>query len=292
MTWPSIVRFAFRKLVEVLPEKQAIQLIYFRRFRSLPNLTHPRTFNEKIAWRKLYQRDPRLTLFSDKVAVKIEVEKLIGADHIIPNLWVGAKAEDIPFDCLEPPYVIKVNHGSQSNIFIRSREDVDQQMIVAHFREKMAEAHGYEAREWAYDNIPRKILIEPMIKTVSGEPPDDYKFLVYGGRARFIQVDRSRFAEHKETYFDTEWNKLPVSDGNPPLPQIDGDVPKPANLAEMMSIAEKIGAQFDFARVDLYNVSSHVLFGEVTFYPAAGTNPFNPPEWDLKFGEPWHITPY
>jgi hypothetical protein len=57
----------------------------------------------------------------------------------------------------------------------------------------------------------------------------------------------------------------------------------------MIEIAERIGAQFDFVRVDLYSAPQGILFGEVTFYPNAGLEPFTPQEWDTTFGEPWRL---
>ena len=41
----------------------------------------------------------------------------------------------------------------------------------------------------------------------------------------------------------------------------------------------------DFLRVDLYIHKSNVLFGEITFYDAAGYGKFNPPEYDIILGQ-------
>jgi hypothetical protein len=54
----------------------------------------------------------------------------------------------------------------------------------------------------------------------------------------------------------------------------------------MIDIAEKIGAQFDFVRVDLYSPPQGILFGEASFYPNSGLKAFVPEEWDYRFGEP------
>ena len=71
-----------------LPDYLAVNLLYFRYFKKLPNLKSPRTFNEKIAWRKLYQRNPAFSVFADKIAVKAEIAKLIGEQHVIkPYGW-------------------------------------------------------------------------------------------------------------------------------------------------------------------------------------------------------------
>ena len=36
--------------------------------------------------------------------------------------------------------------------------------------------------------------------------------------------------------------------------------------------------------VDLYNVNGKILFGEMTFFHWSGLMPFEPEEWDYKFG--------
>ena len=41
----------------------------------LPNILRPRTFNEKVIWRSLFDRRPILRQFSDKYAVRPFVEK-------------------------------------------------------------------------------------------------------------------------------------------------------------------------------------------------------------------------
>jgi len=39
--------------------------------------------------------------------------------------------------------------------------------------------------------------------------------------------------------------------------------------------------------VDFYEVDGRPLFGEMTFYPGSGLEPFDPPELDLAMGEYW-----
>ena len=39
---------------------------------------------------------------------------------------------------------------------------------------------------------------------------------------------------------------------------------KPANLAEMISVAEKLSEHFDFIRVDLYSGDDFIYVGELT----------------------------
>ncbi len=276
----------YHSIIDNLPDYAAVNLAYFRHFRRLPNLRHPRALSEKIAWRKLYQHNPLFPIFSDRVAVKAEIAKLIGAQHVIETFWVGGNPGDIPFDALKPPYVIKVNHSNGGHVFIRTAQDIKRDKIVASMREQLGLLYGYRDREWGYRGIPRMVMVERMIQLPGGDVPEDYKFFTYHGRVHFIQLDRDRFRGHRQNHYDREWNLLPVKRIYPPTSE---PVSKPENLGEIINLAEKIGAQFDFVRVDLYSPPQGILFGETTFYPAAGFARYFPKEWDFIFGEPWKI---
>jgi hypothetical protein len=282
----SFRRKVYRFLLDVLPDAWAIRLSYFRHLKRSLHLKSPQALSEKINWRKLNQRDPRFIVFADKIAVKQEVARLIGERYLISTLWTGEVPEEIPFDRLDPPYVIKVNHGSGDAIFIRRKEDITPQKIYEALHYQLQQAHGKMQREWAYLAIPRKILIEPMLVTANNEIPEDYKFFVYHGRALFVQVDYGRFGEMCSLFCDRDWNKIPMTWG---YPDVERPIPRPETLKEMIEVVEKIGAQFDFVRVDLYQIPSGIYFGETTFYPDAGYGDIRPVDWDYKFGEPWMI---
>jgi len=282
----NIVGKVYQSVLDRLPDYAAVNLMYLRTFRRLPNLRHPRTLNEKVAWRKLYQHNPKFPIFADKIAAKAEIAKLIGAQHIIETLWVGNNPEDIPFDGLKPPYVIKVNHSSGGNVFIRTAQDIKRDEIVASMRQQLGFSHGHMFREWGYSGIPHKVMVERMIEMPGYDVPENYRFFAYHGRVHFIQLDGGRFGEHIN-YYDREWNLLPVKREYHPTLEL---VSKPVNLGQMINLAEKIGAQFDFVRVDLYSPPQGILFGEATFYPCAGVGLlFIPKDWDYKFGAPWQI---
>jgi len=286
----ALCYFALYKLLvlvlRLLPDRQAVSLEYFAAFRSLPNLRAPQALNEKIAWRKLYQRDPLFTIYSDKIAVKREVANIIGERHVIETLWTGERPQDIPFDALVPPYVIKVNHSFGRNIFIKERSDIRREEIIKSMTRQLKRAHGRRHREWGYVDIPRKVLVERMLILPDGSVPNDYKFFVYGGRVGFIQLDLDRFAAHTRSLYDRDWNKVEgmLNYGAP-----DTEIDKPDNLEKLIEIAEAIGSKFDFVRVDLYDAPDNIYFGETTFYPAAGLGRFTPLELDQKFGAPWRI---
>ncbi len=283
-----IVHPLFRWLVGLLPDRLAIQLLYLRGFGRFIDFDHPRTLTEKINWRKVCQRDPRFRRYSDKLLSKALVAERVGADHVIPVLWSGESADEIPFDALEPPYVIKTNHSCNTNLFVRDRAELDPERVRATFRGFLARPYAPLLREWGYIGIARRIFVERMLLTPEGKPPEDFKCFVYHGRVRFIQYDRDRFEHHTRAYFDREWRRLPAK---VLYPQVDTDVDRPARLAEMLAIAEAIGSEFDFVRVDLYHTEQGVFFGEATFYPGGGFDAFEPAEWDAEFGRHWRLAP-
>ena len=65
----------------------------------------------------------------------------------------------------------------------------------------------------------------------------------------------------------------------------EGISEKPVNFDSMINIAKKLSRDFQFVRVDLYNIDGKIYFGELTFTPTSGKNPFYPLEKDLEISE-------
>ena len=84
--------------------------------------------------------------------------------------------------------------------------------------------------------------------------------------------------------YDIEWNKLDVEKG---VESEEKVLAKPQNFEKMVEIAKKLSEDFDFVRVDLYEVDGKPYFGELTFTPGNGFSPFRPQKWDKIFGEPY-----
>jgi len=282
------IKACIYSILDLLPEKMAVQLYYLKSYHRLPDLKNPVTFGEKVAWRKLNQRNPLFTRCADKIAVKDVVAEAVGREYLIDTLWTGDRPEDIPFSQLQPPYVIKTARSCGGHIFIRSAEHAaDTAWIISTMKQHMRSEHGRRFREWGYYNIPQRIIIERMMQAEDSDAvPEDYKIFVYHGRALYIQRDQGRYINHRRAFFDRDWNKLDATVAYPLSPDFP---PPPPQLAEMLQVAEKLGAPFDFVRVDLYLTSEGLKFGEMTFYPGAGIDPFYPQHWNEDFGAPWQL---
>jgi hypothetical protein len=277
----------YRAALAAAPPSMEFQLRYFRKTGKLFNLATPRTFSEKVQWRKVYERDPRMPDLLDKTKVKCHVAHLLGEEWIIPTLFSGPTLPPREERTWTPPYVIKPTHRSQKVIFINEGDAPDWDAIDAELQVWNSEPYGVPSMQWAYWPIVPGVIVEP---NIAGDKavPIDYKFFVFGGTVHFIQVDRDRFNGHKQSFFDCGWKRQPFHKGLMPDPE---NVPCPASLGAMIEAAETLGADWSFVRIDLYDANRHPKFGEFTFYPASGRPKaaFQPPEYERIVGELWHL---
>jgi hypothetical protein len=249
-----------------------------------PNIDSPRSFNEKIQWYKLYYRDPLMTTCADKLAVRDYVRETASERYLIPLIAHYADADEIDFATLPEKFVLKLNCGSTTNLICRDKSQLD----IAATREivrrwlRPESNHYNHFFEWCYKDIPSRVTCETFLESDTGDLCD-YKFVCFNGKVKYLFVASERATGNlKINFYDTEWTRLPFARGYPPNP-IDRSPPQ--SLGEMIALAEKLAAPFPLVRVDLYEVTGRPFFGELTFYPGNGTEPFSPLEWDYKFGE-------
>lgn len=281
-TLRTLLRPFWRTFTNLLPARWHVVIDHVRFFGKLPNLKNPRTFNEKIAYRKLYDHDYRLPPLIDKIVAKELMAARFGPDFIIPTLATFESEKEVDFDALRYPCVVKANHGSGINFFLKQRP-VDEKRIRQELRNFLHRSYDVLYEEWAYSKIHRRLLAEPLIEG-GAHGLVDYKFHTFGGRVFAIQVDVDRYIGHRRCLFNPNWVKMPVEYY---YPQPSYTIPQPAMLPSMLRYAEQIGEDFSYVRVDLYEIAGQVKFGEVTFYPEAGLGVFNPPEFDQIFGAQW-----
>ena len=128
----------------------------------------------------------------------------------------------------------------------------------------------------------RRLLIEPYLGPA--EHLNDYKFWVFDGNVKFIQVDLDRFSHHKRQFYDVNWRRLDVQ---LKYPTGDSCLPPPRNLDAMRAAAEQLADDLPFVRVDLYDCATGPRFGEMTFWPEAGLCSFRPRRLDRELGALW-----
>ncbi len=126
---------------------------FYKRTGYKLNLKKPRSFNEKIVWKKINDRNPLLPITADKYKVRSYIKKVLGEEKareiLIPLLYVTDKPKTIPFEKLSENFVVKSNHGSGTNIIIKNSK-YNKKEIVKECKKWLKTPHGLEKLEWAY----------------------------------------------------------------------------------------------------------------------------------------------
>ena len=277
-------------LFKSMPDELYLKIKYYLCFGKKLNLDNPKSFNEKIQWLKLHDRNPRYPSLVDKAEVKKIIADKIGTKHIIKTYGVWNSFSEIDFSSLPNQFVIKCTHDSSSVIICSDKRVFNYDESNRILTTGLSCDFYKLGREWVYKDIKPRIIAEELI-TDSDNSYElrDYKFFCFNGQVKCFKVDFDRFSNHHANYYDIDGNILPFEEVVCPSdPQ--KIIKLPLNLSEMIKMAEVLSEGIPFVRVDLYNAKGHIYFGEMTFYPASGFGLFNPEKWDSKLGE-WIVLP-
>lgn len=248
------------------------------------NLKNPKTFNEKLQWLKLYYRDPIMTKMVDKYEAKQYVAERIGEEHIIPTLGVWDSFDNIDFEKLPNQFVLKTTHDSGGVVIVRDKSILDRNETREILMKSMKHDYYQLTKEWPYKNVTHRIIAEKYMEDESGELRD-YKFFCFNGKVKALYIATDRFTKGEDTkfdFFDENFNHLPITNGHPNATR---PVKKPVSFDKMKELSEVLSKDLPHLRVDLYEINGNIYFGELTFTHLSGLVPFNPIEWDHKFGE-------
>lgn len=277
----NVIMTPFNILYKISPSLELKLLFKIKQGYNL-NLKYPKTYNEKLQWIKLYDKNPLMPKCVDKYTVR-EYIKNIGCEEILNELyWEGFNPNDIPFDTLPKQFVIKVTHGSTYNIIVSDKSQINKEEVISKCKnwlnEKFIPCYG----EWFYGVEKPRIIVEKYLDDGHSGDLYDYKVFCFNGKAKLIDVHCGRFGEHKRNIYDLDWKFL--KDVHFKYNHFDG-IDKPKQLKQLIKYAEKISSNFLHARVDFYIVKGKVIFGEITFTNGAGFDHITPYEFDLKMGE-------
>lgn len=290
--WNSPTIYFFRGLIfnvsEVLTNYHKERSRFLEKMGYPLDLKNPKSFSHHIVYKKIYDRNPILPILADKYAVRHYIEKVLGEAEskkiLIPLLYYGDKPDQIPFDIFDGEYIIKANHNSGPNFIVANGIKPEKEKIIKELKKQLKIPYGTLKHEWAYGKIKKRmVVVERLLRDEDGKIPKDYKFHMIKGRCAFIQVDFERFVDHSRTLYDENWNYIPATLKFKQGPKIA----PPKNLERMLSLAKKLSKDFDYIRVDLYDVGYNVYLGEMTHYPGSGMERFTPESFDFYFGEYW-----
>lgn len=275
--------------LRALPDEQFARLRHWEATGRSLNLRHPATFNEKVWWLTIYNRDPLLTRCSDKLEVRGYVHECGLGDTLVPLIEVYSDPSEIDLSTLPDCAFIKTTHGSGMNRIWRRDRPFDRAEFEKSFRHALRMNYYHQSREWNYKDIRPRIVAEQVLEPPHGQGLVDFRFLCFDGEFRLLFVDietadedGTHAAGARRNVYDRNFRLLDI--------QVTRDqfdpalVHRPANFDEMIRIAETLARPFVFCRVDLYSVSGAAFLGEMTFYPGGGNQIVKPLHYEQLLG--------
>ena len=267
-----------------LSDEKFLKMDYKLKMGKPLDLDNPKTYNEKLQWLKIHNRDPRYTILVDKYRVRKFVSDTIGEQYLIPLLGAWEHAKDIQWDSLPNQFVIKCNHDSGSVIICKDKASFDRESASVKLEKCLKTNLYYWAREWPYKDVKPCIIAEKYMEDTATAELRDYKFFCFDGEVKALFIAEDRQVEGEDTkfdFFDADYNHLDFTNGHPNARRLPE---KPVNFELMKELAHKLSDGIPHVRVDFYECNGKVYFGEMTFSHWSGMVPFNPESWDRVFG--------
>jgi hypothetical protein len=290
MLWarnPGAIYYAWRQERQGLP----------RRRQRLADLLEqpvdpeaPTRYGELLLRRILYDRDPILVDWSDKLRMRDHIRRIVGPEtaeaHLPKLVWSGTNAADIPFDRIDRPVVIKPNNSTAKVLRWDPATSENRDEVIATCRAWLRELSGVSGFSWIYWRIPPRLIVEEHIASGDLAPVDEYKFFVVGGQIVYGVI--SRRATSQWSTFDRDFNRLNVTMGGiknikSPIPEMD----KPAFWDEICDHAIALTDGRSMLRVDYLVAHGRYWFGELTPFSSGSRERIDPESFDRHVAELW-----
>lgn len=250
---------------------------------GLPSLVDPKTYNEKLFWMKIFCDIPQPSP-GNKLAVGSFIPREIA--HLVSPvrpIWFSSQV-GLPANGEVPDghYFFKANYGSGCRCRLEFPITEEER------RKKLAQAHRWPFRtdvegcgEWWYHTYPKEYFLEPSVSGAAS--PEEFQFTVLNGQIGFVQHIRSRFEYYESNLYDGDFQPLKLNIDDTAL----GDfVQAPKEYSSMRKVAQVIGRQFKYARVDLFLLESGELkLNEITLCPGNCTGVFDDEDMDRRFAD-------
>ena len=112
-------------------DRKYLEYVYKEHMGKNLNLDNPKTFNEKLQWLKLNNRNTMYTKLVDKYEVREYVSKVIGSNYLIPLLGVFDSYKEIDFDKLPNQFVLKLTHDSGTVIICKDKTKLNRKQTIS-----------------------------------------------------------------------------------------------------------------------------------------------------------------
>ncbi len=256
-----------------------------------PNIVFPKTYNEKMFWRRVFDTNPVHAIYCDKLAVKDVFTSACKQLKVAEVLWTGSDAAGLPRELLDQDVFVKTNNASSRNVRCPQHE-ISREEFYEQCRRWLSKPYKPWNREWGYARIKPLLFAERAIVAQQGLL-EDVKVHLFGGKVYYTMIYHNEgMPGSRSAIFDREGERLRVTnsivqqDHDRALPE---DYKVPESYGHAMMVAEKVAAGSDYLRVDLMSDGAEVYGGEITVYPTGGTMTNSDPAVLADMGRCWNL---
>lgn len=276
------LRLKIINLLRFIPTAPYLKMVFKIKTGQKLNLKNPTTFCDKQNWLKMNNIHPEYTQLVDKVEVRKYVNEKMGKDMFFPLLGVWDKYDDIDFDKLPDKFVMKCNHDSASVTVVTDKSKMNHAKLKTFYDGRIGLNPYHIGREYPYKGVSPKILVEKYMTPEGEDDIKDYKFFCFNGKPEILFIATDRSIDCKFDFYDMDFNHLDIENIHPQSGKV---IEKPQCFEEMKEIVSKLSEGMQFVRIDLYEISGKVYFGEFTFFHGGGFWPMHPDYWETKLGD-------
>ena len=278
-----------RKLAHAVGKRLPLHLTWKLRFLNAhhrwPRLSPPRSFNDHLLWRILFDRRPEIAMCCDKLAARhFSLERCPGLPA--PELvWTGDDLRELARLELPERWILKPNNAS--GLIHQGRGQLD---LASAIRLTQQTADWLDMPfgpaawrwPWGYTKADRCFLVERFVGSEEMFPPD-LKCYLFDGCVALWQLDQGRGDQHLQVLFSPTWEMIASQfDSSEPH-----EMPRPKKLRQAALYAETLSAGFDALRVDFLLDGDELYFSELTPYTGDAMIPFKPKSLDFELGAHW-----
>lgn len=264
-------------------DKIYLSILFRYRLKRKLDFKNPKTYNEKLQWMKIYDKNPLYSKLADKYEVRKYIANKIGEEYLIPLIGVWNSFDEIDFDKMPNEFILKCTHDSGSVIICTDKNSFDKKKARKKFNHWMKRNYYINTREWPYKDIEPKIIAEKLIGE-KGKAPIDYKFYCFNGVVDCVMLCLDRESGNTNfCYLSRGWKKLPYAKDEFDTCK-DKIIYKPKSIDKMFELAEKLCKPFKSVRIDMYFEDDKIYFGEITFFNQSGFDADLASDIDEKWG--------
>jgi len=259
---------------------------YRRQMKATLRLDPPVGFNDLIIHRLLYDRDPRLKIVCDKLAVREMIRDRLGATYLIPLLGTWNDPNDIDWQSLPDQFVLKPTHSSGPIAIVPDLVERAPEKLADMARDWLRHDYFDSSLEWGYRDLPRRLMAEALLRGPDGLAPVEAHVLTFGGQVALIRIltGIKSTPTRRNDWFDRNGTRLDNFSGEVEQSGINLDQ---RDIDAIVKASERMSAGFDHIRVDMYLTDNGLKVGELTPYHGAGLTVWRGPVQDEILAAAW-----